>query len=461
MSVDSPVRESESPVGRRSVSGHRKVSYAIEEDDLDMRDDENDEDYNEDLPDEDVPDEDIPDEDDNDEAYTEAAPGRSKSSSSKMTNVRSVPQDSGAGTTRLSSQPRRGRPPKRKNTAIETALPIIDTKNNADGATNGAPKRPHLSFPIDENGDPLPVVNDEYALPDDQEGDTKINRDGDLLGGRQFLVRSFTLTTRGERKYMLSTEPARAVGFRDSYLFFQYHPNLYKLTISQDERNDLIHRGVIPYSYRTRTITLVSARGVFKEFGAKIIVDGRNITDDYYVARLREEGRVVEGTFARESSSNPRGMGGSGYKFSSSGINPAKNAVEFFDKRNHNITPGNNISSTNWLYQHAAACSRFNSDLFYDRERVLLIEHQGLRDPYTNTLHIPQSTQSTQVLRYIQDSANAPRDNCLVYETLIEDKDVTRRSIGLTNVPLDVFEDVVDDDVKLAILEQQQFEQKV
>ncbi|SCU89808.1 LANO_0D06502g1_1 [Lachancea nothofagi CBS 11611] len=453
MSIDSPSYEPESPAGRRSMSATGRVDYTIEEDDLDIREDEKDEDYKEDAV----------EDDDNDDEVIETENEKSKP---VATNNRPVIQEAIVNVARFPTQPRRGRPPKRKNivNVVETALPIIDSsKANSDGngGNNNGFKRPHLSFPVDESGNPLPVINDEYALPDDPEGDTKINRDGDLLGGRQFLVRSFTVASRGERKYMLSTEPARAVGFRDSYLFFQYHPNLYKLTISQEERDDLIHRGVIPYSYRTRTITLVTARGVFKEFGAKIIVEGKNITDDYYVGRLREEGRVVEGTYAREPTSNLRGMGAKGFKVSSLGVNPSKNAVEFFDRRNHNITPGSNISSTNWLYQHAAACSRFNSDLFYDRERVLLIEHQGLRDPYTNTLHLPQSTQSTQVLRYVKDSSNVPENNGVVYETLIEDKDLTRRCIGIKDVPLDIFEDVVDDDIKLAILEQQQFEKNV
>ncbi|SCU92309.1 LAFA_0F09428g1_1 [Lachancea sp. 'fantastica'] len=450
MAGTSPSRAAKSSSRRRSTSATKNVDYSLDEDDAELRDDENDEDYNEDIPD------DEDNEDDNLELENEKGV-RGSTNGSRQTS-----QDPGMTLSRPSGPSRRGRPPKRKNTAVDTTLPLIDSSKLENGGTNnnnngGAPKRPHLSFPVDENGDPLPVVNDEYTLPDDAEGDTKINRDGDLLGGRQFLVRTFTLSSRGERKYMLSTEPARAVGFRDSYLFFQYHSNLYKLTISQDERNDLIHRGIIPYSYRTRTITLVAARGVFKEFGAKIIVDGKNITDDYYAQRLRDEGRVVEGSYAREPPASFRG-GANGLAFSRSGFNPAKNAVDFFDKRNHNIAPSSNISSTNWLYQHAAACSRFNSDLFYDRERVLLIEHQGLRDSYTNTLHLPQSTQSTKVLSYTQDADDKPADGGVVYETIIADKDLTRRCIGIKDVSLDIFEDVVDDDIKLAILEQQQFE---
>ncbi|CUS20645.1 LAQU0S01e11364g1_1 [Lachancea quebecensis] len=443
MSIDSPSYEGESPVGRRSTSVSERPDYAIEDDGIDIKEDDEDEDYQED----------VAEEDEEANADGEAEGEASGNEEKTQPATESFPKIH-----RLPAQPRRGRPPKRKNMSDNNLTAVEDSRNSSNSSMSGHLKRPHLSFPVDEKGEPLPVINDEYALPDDPEGETKINRDGDLLGGRQFLVRTFTLSSRGERKYMLSTEPARAVGFRDSYLFFQYHPNLYKLIISQEERNDLIDRGVIPYSYRSRTIALVTARAVFKEFGAKIIVDGKNITDDYYVGRLREEGRVIEGTYAREPTNKTMGRGANGLNIPNISVNPAKNAVEFFDRRNHNIAPGSNISSTNWLYQHAAACSRFNSDLFYDRERVLLIEHQGLRDPYTNTLHLPQSTQPTQVLRYIKSSTKLP-DKKVIYETVIEDKDLTRRNRGLSKVPVEVFEDVVDDDVKQAILEQQRFEQ--
>ncbi|CAI5030255.1 CGH_1_HP_G0101370.mRNA.1.CDS.1 [Saccharomyces cerevisiae] len=72
---------------------------------------------------------------------------------------------------------------------------------------------------------------------------------------------------------MLATEPARIVVHSES-----------------NSKNDLIDRGVLPYSYRNRQIALVTARGVFKEFGAKIIRGGKHITDDYYASELRTKG---------------------------------------------------------------------------------------------------------------------------------------------------------------------------
>lgn len=436
--------EDESVTTRRSRSGSNRPDYTIDAEDLDIKEEDGkDDEYKEE------------DDDEEEEDLNGETGPRSKSSS---VNEEKEAKREGTPSGR---QPMRGRPPKRKNIIDRTSISAENSRNGSNSSIPSNTKRPRLSYPVDEEGNPLPVVDDEYALPEDAEGETKINKEGDLLGDRQFLVRTFTLINKGRKKYMLSTEPARAVGFRDSYLFFQYHPNLFKYVISQEEKNDLIDRGIIPYSYRSRTIALVTAKSVFKEFGAKIIADGRNITDDYYATKLREEGRVVEGTYAREPLKKSVGRGVDGLDISmNKSVNPARNAVEFFDKRNHNIAPGSNISATNWLYQHAAICSRFNSDLFYDRERVLLIENQGLRDPYTNTLHLPQSTQPSKVLNWIK-KRGTPEEGNIVYETVIRDQDLKRRKTGLADVPLETFDGIVSEEVKQAILEQQNFEKSV
>lgn len=141
------------------------------------------------------------------------------------------------------------------------------------------------------------VVNDEVDLPEDPEGETKVDKLGHLQGGREYRVRTFTIRNRGDRLYMLSTEPARCIGFRDSYLFFQKHKLLFKIIIEDDEKYDLIDRKIIPHSYKGRAIGVVSARSVFREFGAKIVIGGRKVTDDYATKEARERGDI-EGEIA-------------------------------------------------------------------------------------------------------------------------------------------------------------------
>ncbi|CCF55509.1 hypothetical protein KAFR_0A00710 [Kazachstania africana CBS 2517] len=435
----------------RSRSTANKPSYKLDLEDPDLKDiefdEERDEDYEEDGVEADIPG-DNDDDDEDDEAEVSFEEGRGRASKRRIT----VEDD-------------------------EDQSQIADTDRSDSNLSSSIPsKKVRMGHPVDSEGNPIPVVDDEYALPEDEEGEAKITKDGELLGDREFLVRTFTLYDRGNRQYMLSTEPARAVGLRDSHLFFQYHPNLYKVILSQEQKNNLIDRGVLPYSYRNRQIALVAARSVFREFGARIIKDGKNITDDYYVQRLREEGNLVEGTpvtdvehksIPRDSESvenlevAPTSTGQPSY--------PAKTTVEYFDRKNSTAHAGastfgstKQLNSTNWLYQHAAACSRFNSDMYYDRVKVLLIDHQGLRDPYTNVLHLPQSTQATKVQGYYKREASAPLENDaeIVYETLIRDDDLTRVKTGLLDVPQEIYEGVVDEETKRAIEEQKEFESK-
>lgn len=152
-------------------------------------------------------------------------------------------------------------------------------------------------FIIDKNGRALDVVDDEALVDDDPEGNEKVDKKGHLQGGREYRVRTFTIMGKDERLYMLSTEPARCCGFRDSYLFFTKHPKLYKVVVGDEEKKDLIDRDILPNSYKGRNIGVVTARSVFREFGAKIIVGGRRVTDDYKVAEAKAEG-VVEGELA-------------------------------------------------------------------------------------------------------------------------------------------------------------------
>ena len=151
--------------------------------------------------------------------------------------------------------------------------------------------------PLDKDGNMANVVNDEVELSDDPDGETKVDKEGYLKDGREYRVRTFTVADKGNRLYMLSTEPARCIGFRDSYLFFQKHRQLFKVILSDDAKADLIERDLIPHSYKGRAIGVVTARSVFREFGAKIIIGGKKVTDDYQATQARANGDV-EGELA-------------------------------------------------------------------------------------------------------------------------------------------------------------------
>ena len=212
--------------------------------------------------------------------------------------------------------------------------------------------------PTDREGNPLDIVDDEVALPQDPEGESKIDKNGQLLGGRQYRVRTFPLLGHGDRLYMLSTEPARCIGFRDSYLFFQKHKYLYKIIIEDAAKRDLISRDLIPHSYKGRAIGVVTAHSVFREFGAKIVVGGRKIIDDYYVQEARDRGDV-EGELAVPEDRLPgpgetynrnqfvAWHGASNVYHSLAPAVPA-NASKIVEKKRRIA-----VTSANWMYEHA------------------------------------------------------------------------------------------------------------
>ena len=266
---------------------------------------------------------------------------------------------------------RLGRPPKNRPPDWDT-LPIERPEDRDPNATprrrgrggwrgRGGRKGQHFTpttQSIDKDGNTLPIIDDEVELPEDAEGETKVDKNGNLQGGRKYRCRTFKVIGRGDRLYMLSTEPARCVGFRDSYLFFTKHKKLYKIIIDDDEKRDLIERELIPHSYKGRTIGIVTARSVFREFGAVIVVGGRRIADDYEVARAREEG-AVEGEIADPTDSfDPEKEynvnqyvawhGASAVYHSASTVQPAQ-TESFGIVKKRRVA----VNDTNWQLEHA------------------------------------------------------------------------------------------------------------
>lgn len=241
------------------------------------------------------------------------------------------------------------------------------------GKPRGGPS--HITqVPLDKEGNMATVKNDEVQLPEDSEGETKVDKMGNLLGDREYRVRVFTISGKGNRLYMLSTEPARCIGFRDSYLFFQKHRQLYKIILAEEAKRDLIERNIIPHSYKGRAIGVVTARSVFREFGARIVIGGRKITDDYQVAAARANGDV-EGEFAVPEDTLPGGgdtydrnryvawHGASSVYHSGVPTVPLPNGkVADFKKRKVMMT------GVNWMLEHAREARYARSVLLYSGE---------------------------------------------------------------------------------------------
>ncbi|CRG92496.1 Chromatin structure-remodeling complex subunit rsc7 [Talaromyces islandicus] len=330
---------------------------------------------------------------------------------------REPPSESSTSLGRMSAIPRKrrvGRPP--KNRPPEWDLPddgseqkiVVTTpvkrRRGRPAASGGRWARrggnPHTTqVAVDKEGTMMDVVNDEVVLPDDEDGEKKVDKMGNLLGGREYRVRTFTILNRGDRQYMLSTEPARCIGFRDSYLFFQKHKLLYKIIIDDDAKRDLIERDIIPHSYKGRAIGVVTARSVFREFGAKIIIGGRKVIDDYSEKAALERGDV-EGELAVPEDKLPAPgepynrnqyvawHGASAVYHTGAPSIPLPNG-KVVDPKKRKVP----VTGDNWMVEHARDASRYNASISALRRENL----NGVYEVHTNFMQYPKIMQPSHV----------------------------------------------------------------
>jgi len=147
----------------------------------------------------------------------------------------------------------------------------------------------------DHTTDQLGPEGDEYIPREyDDAGEKKVNPTGHLNDGREYRCRTFFVPHRGDKLFMLATECARVLGYRDSYLLFNKNRSLFKIIATQPEKEDLIHQEILPFSYRSRQIAIVTAKSMFRQFGSRVIVNGRRVRDDYWETKARKQGFTEE-----------------------------------------------------------------------------------------------------------------------------------------------------------------------
>ncbi|KAL1306654.1 hypothetical protein AAFC00_005328 [Neodothiora populina] len=183
-----------------------------------------------------------------------------------------TPQIKGHGVNQSSpshASPQRATPSSGGKAAVVKALPTV---------------RDHTTDQVGPEGD-------EYLPREiDDAGEQKVTLNGYLLDGREYRIRTFNVPNRGEKLFMLATECARQLGYRDSYLLFNKNRSLFKIIANQAEKDNLIHQEILPYSYRSRQIAIVTARSMFRQFGSRVIVNGRRVRDDYWESKARSQG---------------------------------------------------------------------------------------------------------------------------------------------------------------------------
>ncbi|RKP23327.1 chromatin-remodelling complex, RSC SWI/SNF subunit Rsc7/Swp82, partial [Syncephalis pseudoplumigaleata] len=117
----------------------------------------------------------------------------------------------------------------------------------------------------------------------DMEGEKKVDADGKLLDGREYDFPVFTLPTRHPtRLYAMSITISRLLGYRDSSRMFVSNPSLYRISSTQPERDHMVELGLIQPRLRLRPINVITARGLFRQFGHLAVKRGRPVHDDYH-----------------------------------------------------------------------------------------------------------------------------------------------------------------------------------
>ncbi|KAG5518860.1 hypothetical protein PMAC_002391 [Pneumocystis sp. 'macacae'] len=301
------------------------------------------------------------------------------------------------------------------------------------------------------------IVNDEVVLDEiDPSGEKKVDQFGILADGREYRCRTFTLLGRGSRLYMLSTEPAHAMGYRDPYLFFLRHTSLYNVIINEEEKLDLIERNIIPESYKGRAVGVVTARSIFREFGARIIIKGKWIVDDYWEASSISKGykysdianpddRVLFEGVEYDKNQHVAWLGASSiYQY-----HPDFES-EIYRKKKKVI-----ITDENWMLEHARSASRYNSFLTIQRREKWAF---GVYEPHTNT-HLRFATSQPTSVKWQSEIGNeTSSDSKVVLETLMEIKPISGSCVHLSDIPKDVYK-VCSSEILRAIKERQEEEE--
>ena len=232
-------------------------------------------------------------------------------------------------------------------------------------------------------------------IDEDIRGNQKIDEHGNLLGGRMYKMPTFTSSLRHDREkvYMLSIDAARGAGFKDSLYMFRRNLLLVKLTLEQEEKEKLIAEGKLAANSRSRSVTIVAARNVFKLFGAKVLINGRHVVDDYYEDKARkwsQERRIEPGAICHvEDEAADDEIGGFttpgpnfGTKFLSRAVGGWSTdigaalfspATTYAMKR---TLLSQNIHSENWMEVYAREVQGTNEEIMYNkRARMEEAEH--------------------------------------------------------------------------------------
>lgn len=125
----------------------------------------------------------------------------------------------------------------------------------------------------------------------DQQGEAKINRKGDLLGSRNFLFPTFTLPSRPHAVYVLVKDLIKCLeSALSSAEFLHQNALLYGVKASPEELEFLKENRLCSSEEANDDICFVTAKSAFMLFGARVVVGGTRLVDDYWEQITKEQG---------------------------------------------------------------------------------------------------------------------------------------------------------------------------
>ncbi|KAJ3224703.1 PHD finger protein 10 [Clydaea vesicula] len=204
-------------------------------------------------------------------------------------------------------------------------------------------------------------------VDDTVSGEEKVTIDGVLLGGREYNIKTFVLPRHPTRLYMLAMDVSRLLGYRDSYMFFSKVHSVNRVNASNADKDYFIDNKFIPSKRKFGPLPLCSARSVFKEFGYRVIQNGKKIEDDYWPEGSMHNRRDDDIEMENEEDFGDEDDSQSQQLFNGNVLLTEKSKLQLFQRA-------------------SISCASFNSKLRSERK----LNHF---DIHTNVEQIPRKTQ--------------------------------------------------------------------
>ncbi|KAI8366056.1 chromatin remodelling complex Rsc7/Swp82 subunit-domain-containing protein [Radiomyces spectabilis] len=270
-----------------------------------------------------------------------------------------------------------------------------DPYTNDDDAFTGRKRgRPKGHSHKDDKVKKMPLMS-EVESDHDEYGDQKIDHCGNLLEGRQYRVPTFTLPDRDGMRFMFSKDPAALLGFRDSFVFLKKNPKLVKVYVTDSDKGFLVENGLLRSTFRTREVSVVTARSVFKQFGHRVVKKGRRGRDDYYYTGEVTEDDALDAQDPSEDESKEQHEKTTWSPFIISGRN------NITSRRTTRLADP--VTDMNFMYHVALNLRDFNAHL-NDYRR----DNSTFYDIHTNVYQIPASKQPLKTLYVPDDKKKKP-----------------------------------------------------